>query len=584
MTPPRSRLAIIAGFLLLVVAFAAWLGYEAVQAKSNLEEARQNIQKSKDALLEGDDEEAADWADKAQSNAEAAQAHTDSVPWNIASAVPWLGGPLKTGQQIADVVLVAVADVLQPSVQIGQVMSPDRLLKDGRVDVELLRETEPKLSEISSAATKLVFQAESISDPHYLSTLRDARQQLQAQTSDLAGVIENTALAARIAPSMMGADGPRAYFMGFQTNAEARGTGGLMGAFGILRFDNGDAEVETLGRNSALDKQFTPIDFDQDFDEQWGFTNPSTDFRNSNMSSHFPYAAEIWRSMWRQQSGTTVDGAIAIDPVALSYILGAIGPVTMRDGETVTADNVVELTESTAYIRFANDNDARKQWLQDMASEVVKKVTGEVKAPRTLLDALGKGVSEGRIALWSSTPAEQKVVEETPLAHVVPDDPAPYAAVVVNNIGGNKLDYYLTRQIEYSAGACDGETRKSTVTVRLTNNAPPTGLPDYMAKLSELPFNAPLGTNAAWVSLIATKNAQITNATIDGDLLTVASGEERGHPVFNSQVVMEPGRTIVLRFELTEPTSPGAARVPIQPLVDNPVPVVSVPECAAKEQ
>ena len=33
-------------------------------------------------------------------------------------------------------------------------------------------------------------------------------------------------LAARLAPSMMGGDGPRTYIMGFQTNAEARGTGG----------------------------------------------------------------------------------------------------------------------------------------------------------------------------------------------------------------------------------------------------------------------------------------------------------------------------------------------------------------------
>ena len=40
--------------------------------------------------------------------------------------------------------------------------------------------------------------------------------------------------------------------------------------------------------------------------------------------------------MWEQQSGTTVDGAIAIDPVALSYILGAVGSVTMPDGETIT--------------------------------------------------------------------------------------------------------------------------------------------------------------------------------------------------------------------------------------------------------
>jgi hypothetical protein len=66
-----------------------------------------------------------------------------------------------------------------------------------------------------------------------------------------------------------------------------------------------------------------------------------------------------------------VDGVISIDPVALSYVLGAEGPVTMPDGETITKGNVVELTESTAYIRFANDNDARKSYLQSVAPAVV---------------------------------------------------------------------------------------------------------------------------------------------------------------------------------------------------------------------
>ena len=287
--------------------------------------------------------------------------------------------------------------------------------------------------------------------------------------------------------------------------------------------------------------------------------------------------------MWEQQSGTKVDGVIAIDPVALSYVLGAVGPVTMPDGETITKDNVVELTESTAYIRFAADNNARKQYLQDVASQVVKKMTGRVQSPRQLLDALGKAVSEGRIAVWSSSPTEQQVLEQTALAHVVPDDPAPYAAVVINNLAGNKLDYYLTRHIEYSAGACDGKTRKSVVTVRLTNNAPANGLPDYVAGsaglLGELPFEVPSGTNVAWVSLLATTNAELTKPTIDGEQLTIFTGAERGHPIFNAQVAIEPGRTIELRFELTEPTSPGAPRVPIQPLLDNVAPVVSVPQC-----
>lgn len=577
----RRWLLAVGGLVVLAGALAGWLAFEGSQAKSSLEEARRNIGSAKEALFRGNMDEAAKFAKSALSDAQTARIRTHSVPWNIAASIPWLGSPMRTGQQISDVVVVAVADVLTPSVQVGRAMAPDRLLQDGRIDVEALRGAAPKLAELSKAAARLETQAADISDPHYLSALSEAQEKLRSQTAELAALVQNTALAAQIAPSMMGADGPRSYFMGFQTNAEARGTGGLLGAFGILRFDQGLAEVNTLGRNSALDKKFTPMDFGPDFAKQWSFTNPSTDYRNSNMSPHFPYAAQIWRSMWQQQTGMTVDGALAIDPIALSYILGATGPVTMPDGEVVTAENVIELTESTAYIRFADDNGARKQFLQNMASEIVKKITGKIRSPRALLDAIGKGVSEGRIAIWSAKPGEQKTLEETPISHVVPDDRGPYAAVVVNNIGGNKLDYYLTRKIEYSAGPCDGDRRKSTVTVQLTNNAASSGLPQYVGGLSQLPLNLPPNTNASWISLIATEGAQITEATMDGAPLTIALGRERGHPVFNSQISIEPGQTHEIRYELTEPTSAGPARIPIQPLVDTPVPVVSVPICSA---
>jgi hypothetical protein len=130
---------------------------------------------------------------------------THSLPWSVASVVPWLGGPFETGGQISDVVLGVVADVLQPSVHVAAAISPDRLVDSrGRVDVQLLREAAPALSEISTAATKLDSQARTISDPKYLSLMRNARSKLQAQTSDISRLLQNTAMAARLAPSMMG--------------------------------------------------------------------------------------------------------------------------------------------------------------------------------------------------------------------------------------------------------------------------------------------------------------------------------------------------------------------------------------------
>ena len=583
----RRHKLLSAGLVIAVVvlAFGCWLASNALDAKSNLQQARTSAQQSKDALLKGDSAAASKSAGEARAAAASAHDATHSLPWNIAAAVPWLGGPFAAGQQIADVVLGLATDVLQPSAAVGAAISPDQLLHAGRLDVGLLRNEEPALSKIAAAAAHLDTDAKAIADPRYVSALSDARAALQTQTSSIAKVLTNTAMAARLAPSLMGADGPRTYFMGFQTNAEARGTGGLLGGFAIVNFDDGAATVDTVATNRELDKAFTPIDLGPDYTDLYAFANATTDFRNSNLSPHFPYAAQIWKSMWAQQTGMEVDGAIAIDPVALSYILGAVGPVAMPDGEVITSQNVVELTESTAYIRFptVDDQPARKQYLQEIARLVVDKVTQPVPSPRVLLEALGKAVSEGRIAVWSSSPADQKLLEETPLAHAVPNDASPYAAVIINNLGGNKLDYYLKREIGYTADGCDGKTRNSTVSIKLTSTAPP-DLPDFVAGttgiISSAPLRVPIGTMVTSVRLIATEGAVLRSVVANGQRAPVVRGMELGHPTFEVQVVIPPGKSGELKINLTEPTSPGLPQVPVQPLVDDVTPAITVPECS----
>lgn len=569
--------------VLVVLGLGCWVAVNAFQAKSNLEHARSSAQDAKDALLDGNTEAASQSADDAVTQSQAAHDATHSVAWNVVSAVPWLGSPFKTGQQVTDVVLGLASEVLRPAADVGLAISPDQLYRDGRVNVELLRSQEPQLSELSTDATRLNGEAASITDPRYVSILADARSQLQSQISSITSIIENTALAARLAPSMMGADGPRTYFMGFQTNAEARGTGGLLGGYGILRFDNGKPTVDSLASNTDLADAVAPIELGEEYDQQYGFQNPFTDFRNSNISPHFPYAAQIWRGMWLEQTGVNVDGVIAIDPVALSYILGAVGPVTMPDGEVISQDNVVELTESTAYTRFPVDQIARKQYLQDIANAVVTKMTGPVKSPRRLLDALGKAIGERRIAVWSALPDEQRSLEETSLAHVLPEDSAPYAGVVLNNLGGNKLDYYLKTQIEYAADECKSDTRASTVTVKLTNAVPNEPLPDYVAGAAglspELGLTLPEGTSVTSVRLFGTQGSELSNAILNGERVPAILYTERGHPVFEVQVIITPGQTADIMFQLSEPTVPGTPRAPSQPLVETVVPKVMVPEC-----
>lgn len=580
----HRRRNIVAGLGITAVvaaAFVAWLGYTALEVKGNLELARDHAQSTKTALLAGDTDGAQRSAADADKYANLAYSDTNSISWGIASAIPFVGSPFETTKQMTSVVHGLTTDVLLPAVDAGTALAPRELIQPGgRIALEPLRDAAPVLEQTTAAAQQLSAQAQAVPESRFVSAVNDARTSLVDQTTDLTTLLGNTSTAASLAPAMLGLDGPRNYFIGFQTNAEARGTGGLLGGYGIIRAVDGTASVDTLGRNSDLGMKNIPMDLGPDFENLYGANRPTSDFRNSNLSSHFPYAAQIWQSLWFQESGgELVDGAIAIDPIALSYILDVVGPVTMPDGEVVSADNVVELTESTAYIRFADDNNARKEYLQTIAALVVDKMTGKISSPGALLDAVGRGVSEGRIAVWSAKPQEQEVLASTPLGHTLPSDEAPFAGVVINNQAGNKLDYYLTRSIYYSAESCDGDTRSSTVTISLTNNAPPVDLPDYVDGMVVNPKNLPDGTNMAAVSLVATQGANLDSVAVDGMISFARSGKEQGHPVFMTLATIPQGETVDVVFHLTEPTGAGEARVPVQPLVDDPTVTIDVPIC-----
>ena len=77
------------GLVLLVaaVAFGCWLGFEAFHAKSNLEDARHSAEQAKDALSQGNAEDAAQWVGEAHSHAQAARDATHSLPWNVRSCL-----------------------------------------------------------------------------------------------------------------------------------------------------------------------------------------------------------------------------------------------------------------------------------------------------------------------------------------------------------------------------------------------------------------------------------------------------------------------------------------------------------------
>ncbi|PRC62433.1 hypothetical protein C6A85_03080, partial [Mycobacterium sp. ITM-2017-0098] len=68
---------------------------------------------------QGDIADSSAQADVAAVHAQSAHDATHSIAWDIVSALPWVGSPFESGQQITDVVLSMVTDILRPAADIG---------------------------------------------------------------------------------------------------------------------------------------------------------------------------------------------------------------------------------------------------------------------------------------------------------------------------------------------------------------------------------------------------------------------------------------------------------------------------------
>ncbi|MBD8507365.1 DUF4012 domain-containing protein [Hoyosella sp. G463] len=563
-----------------------WLGFMTLRAYFAIHEIEQRADAARVLLRDGEIDAATSEIRAIPAAAHRARAATTSVPWRAAATVPWAGAPFDTIRESTIIVDRIAATVVAPALDGGML---DILGGGGQpgqiIDVEALRAVDPVMTEIARETGAISDDAARIPAAPFPGQVNAARDQLVEQAALLATATAHAADALRVLPAFLGADEPRRYLVVFQTNAESRGTGGLMGGAGMLRIEDGGITFEDSVSNQELPLTAEPIDLGPGFDALYGRYQSTQNWQNANFSPHFPHAARIWRSIWAQHMGEDVDGVIATDPVALSHLLGVVGPVTLGDGETITKDNVVGITLNEAYFRFGDRQLARKAYLQEIAGAVMARVNAYDGPKGPLVRALATAIEEKRILAWSADPDEQAVLGSSIVGGTLPQEKSPYAHVVLNNGAGGKLDYYLERSLEYRAGPCTGDRRESHVTLRLTNTAPALDqYPDYlMGRLTpETQYAGPPGTNRTVISLFATPGARLANTYVNDRRVPLTfTNTLLGHPVFTVVVLTEPGETITVRYDLDEPARAGEATVPVQPLVDDPQVSVDVPDCGA---
>jgi len=493
--PPAMQTAgriiawILGTFLLLVVLMAAWVGVRGVTAYGHLERV-QTEGSAASAALASDPSSAAPALARLASGADAAHELTSDPVWQLAERAPWIGPQLSAFGTVASASDELLNDSLLPLVTAAQSASLDSLKPvDGRIDTSGLATLITPAETAAASALGATAAVESIDRAPLLGVVGKAvgrARELFTRTSSALDALSRTT---KLLPAMLGQDGPRDYLLLVQNNAEWRSLGGITGTAILLRTNAGAISLIDTRSASSLSKDITDplVQLPEDVQAIYQ-TRPARYFHNLTQIPDFTVDGPLARDMYKAQTGTDVAGVIVVDPVVLSYLLQAVGPVVVADGQELTAENAVPLLVNEVYERYSAPA-AQDAFFAGATGAVFQALLQGRGSTAGMLTALARATEEHRVLMWAANPNEQSIVAGTTLAGELPttDEHTARFGVYLNDGTGSKMSYYVKPQVSLSWDQClqTGGTlpRQLTLTLALSNSAPldaETSLPSYI--------------------------------------------------------------------------------------------------------
>lgn len=474
--------------LLLVAALLAWVGADALRARSALEGAAAQIDPLQKAAVAGRTAEVDQRLTEVRDLAAQAGQATQGRHWTLAGRLPVVGGDVTAVATLADVVGDLARGPLAQLAGVTRLASPETFApRDGRVDLTPLAAV---AGDVRAADQAVQESAERVADlgDALLPQVDDAVGRLGRALTGLRTSTATASRAAQLLPPMLGQDGPRDYLVLVQSLSEQRALGGIPGAVLHLRTDGGEVQlVETVrgGPLGGFDAPVLPLD---PVETATFGTELGRYMQDVTMTPDFPRAAELAREMWRVRTGQEVDGVLTADPVVLERLLAGRGPVTTPSSGTHAEVDVAEYLLNGVYLEETDPvrQDAIFGEIAEVAFSTLSHGADSPAASKTLLDGLVTSAREGRLLVWSADREEEELLQGTVLGGELRGarGDSPVVGVFLQATDAAKIGYYLDSAVEVKevARRPDG-SRTLEVTVDLHSTVDPAkvpGMPTYV--------------------------------------------------------------------------------------------------------
>lgn len=565
--------------VLLVVGAAVWVAVRGVLAKNHLQTAASLLPALEQQAKEG--RAAASDVKALQRETAAARDLTADPIWSAATTLPWAGDDLAAVRAVARSADVVATQAVPALVSVANTLDPAKLRpKQGRIDLDPLRRAQAPLHRadvaLADARSGIApFVGTGAHAASLLGPVASAVDRLDSSLREISSQTSTGSRAADVLPAMLGGDGPRRYLVIFQNPAEARSLGGIAGAYAVVTADRGRLRIVGQGAGADFAKFDKPVlDLGRGARELYD-DKASEYFVNVTQTIDFTQSARLARAMWQKRSEGRLDGVIATDPVALSYLLRATGPVTLTDGSRLTGDNAVDFLLSDVYERLQDPLQQNAYFAGAAMAVFTKLVSGSGDAGE-VVDALARAGGERRLLVWSAHEGERARLAGTVLDGRLPQHEADRATigVFINEGTASKMSYYMRTQASVTGTKCrrDG-WRELQLDLTVRSTAPSSGLTSTVAGLRDPYVMKPV------IYLAAPLRGGLSAVTVDGVRRQVGSQEVSGRLVSALTLKLRPGKRSQVRATFVVPVTVDDAALRLTPGVSTNIPVVRMADC-----
>jgi hypothetical protein len=578
-TVARCAAALSALALLLFL----WQAFTAVRALSTAQDSADRLV---DAIVSGDVHRAK--IDLAAFDDATTRAHhrTDGPMWWIGAKVPVLGRNIDAVSTIAEQSDVIADQALPRIVQVADKVRLDTFRpENGRVNLAAVAQALPVLAatdRVFSRADRAVGQ---LQPDRMVAPLEQPVAAFQQKVHSAAAGIAAAHDAGRLLPNMLGGDGKtRRYLLLVMNNAEVRSIGGMPGSYAVLEARRGKLSMKQQAGNTEMKRLKKPLlnirrEVRAGFDKDVG-----VDIRDAASIPDFPRVAALASGIAGDHWATDFDGVVAIDPLALGYVLGAVGQVDIGDRMAINQANAAPTLLNGIYLRYPDDPAAQDDAFERAARRSFDALTSGRGDSVQAIRALVQGVQERRVLLWSRHPTEQARIQSTGIAGSFTDRrqlSRPQVGVFLTDTTQAKMDFYLRAATQVTPTKCyEGGVQDIRLTTTLGSEAPEGGPP---LPVSVTGFGKTVGRGNIGLSvrIIAPPGGEIRSVLVDGHRAPVGATFYRGRQVKRIIRILSPGVSTVIVTEIrTGRATPGAPLLHSTPGVLANDDVVGMSACA----